>query len=287
MDEITAISKARRLISDLGIQGHPIDAFGIAESLGFEVQLSNKLDPGEAGKLIPLGNRKIILLNQNDHPYRQRFTVLHEVAHDVLALSSSHGEKLAGSELERFKGRPREEIFCDLFAAECLVPWKRIKPFADSMEYTAATIDELAEQFEASRHCVASRFAQASCEHLAFVPVEDGIVRHAVMSKRLREKQIWIDTGIHVPHNSAAAKALSSGGEHAVAELDGTDWSSSDAAGGFGVREEVLHSARHGQILALLTFEEGVIDVTSDGLADEDGDVLLSELTGYPSWSKK
>ena len=286
MDEITAISKARRLVSDLGIQSHPIDAFGIAISLGFEVQLSNKLAPGEAGKLIPLGNRKIILLNQNDHPYRQRFTVLHEVAHDVLGVPSSHGEKLAGSELERFKGRPREEIFCDLFAAECLVPWKRIKPFADEMEYTAATIDQLAEQFEASRHCVASRFAQASCEHLAFVPVEDGIVRNAIMSKSVREKQIWIEMGVHVPHNSAVAKVLASGAEHAVADLDGTDWSSSDAAGRFAVREEAVHSAYHGQTLALLTFEEGVANEHNDHPAAEEEDVLLSELTGYPSWGK-
>ena len=178
-------------------------------------------------------------------------------------------------------------MICDSFAAECLVPWRLIKPFADELEFNAANIDLLADKFEASRPCVASRFAQVSCGHLAFVPVEDGIVRNAITSKSLREKKIWIDTGIQVPHNSAVAKVLASGGEHAAADLDGTDWSSSDAAGCFVVREEALHSAHYGQTLSLLTFEEGATSVHNDSRAAEDEDVLLSELTGYASWSKK
>lgn len=91
MDELTAIGRAQALVKD--IASAPVDAVGIAQGLGFEVKFAD-LPANQAGNTFPKAGRKIICINQNDDPYRQRFTTLHEVAHHVLDLPSKHGEVL-------------------------------------------------------------------------------------------------------------------------------------------------------------------------------------------------
>lgn len=287
MDEVTAVSRARQFMRRHNVEAAPIDVWGLAIAEGYEVRESNQLGDGEAGQTFVKAGKRFIVVNKNDHPYRRRFTILHEIAHHVLELPSKHGSHLKNSELERYRGRPAEEILCDVFAAECLVPWALIKPITQSMEFTAATIATLADRFEASKPCVASRFAGASSAPLAYVVAEDGTIKYPVCSPSLRDSGVWLLKDVPLPRASAATRAIASGHEFAVGDSDGSDWSNSDAAERFSVREEVINVPHWGQTLSLLTFEEDVPAPRRDERRSSEDDELLPELTGHLSWVKK
>lgn len=287
MDENVVISRARKLLKDAGITSAPVDVEALALHLGFKVSRV-ELPDGEAGSTFERRGQKHIWVNEKDSVLRQRFTILHEIAHHVLELPSHHGEKVPSDELERFTGRPPEEIACDVFAAECLVPWTMIQPLAEDKDFTLEHLSELAEHFQASRSCVASKFAQASEGHLAFVVAEDGVVKYSICSKALRDARVWITRGIPLPQNSAAAKAHKAGisGLHEV-DIEGTDWSASDDARRFACYEQATYHAPTRQTQSILNFEE--IDprpVSNSYRAKNDDDDLLEELDGRPGWSK-
>ena len=286
MDELAAISRARRLLADTP-HSIPVDVYALAAGLGFEVRDSDKLAPGQAGQLVHKPGRKIIVLNAHDHAFRKRFTVLHEIAHDVLAVPSEHGAVLAGDSLERVRGRPKEEVWCDVFAAECLVPWQAIQPLTQQRAFTAETITDLSKHFEASKQCVASRFAQCSPELAAYVLAEDGVVRNAIATKALREARVWIRIGVALPSDSAASGLMRSHAAFASAESDASDWSDSDAAVDYVCTEEALQPGLSGQTISLLSFERVGRAGTGPDTAADDEDVLLPELTGHLPWSKK
>jgi hypothetical protein len=286
MDELTAISRARQLHGE-GTPAIPVDVYGLVTTLGFEVRENDQLAAGEAGSLIHKQGRKIIVLNAHDHPYRKRFTVLHELAHDCLGLPSVHGTALAADGLERVCGRPREEVLCDVFAAECLVPWKAIQPLTQQMPFTSQVITNLSHQFEASKQCIASRFAQCSQELVAYVLAEDGIVRNAISSKPLRESGVWIRVGVNLPTTSVAADLLRRGAGLAT-ESDASDWSDSDPAIDFVCTEEALHPGLSGQTISLLCFERvGRASIGSAFATSHEDEELLSELTGKLPWPKR
>lgn len=288
MDETVAIARARKLLKDAGITTAPVDVESLALAVGFKVS-RKELPKGEAGSTFERRGQKHIWVNEKDGPLRQRFTILHEIAHHVLELPSKHGEKVPGDELERFTGRHQEEVLCDIFAAECLVPWGLIQPLAEEKDFTLEHLAELAEQFQASRSCIASRFAQASNGHVAFVVAEDGMVKYSIGSKALRESRVWINRGIPLPQNSAAAKAFKAGisGLH-EADSEGTDWSHSEDARRFTCFEQATYHAPTKQTQSILIFEELDERPVSTGYRNsrDDDDCLLDELDGFPGWSK-
>ena len=287
MDEIQVISLARKLLKDCGVTKAPTDVDNLALSLGFKVSRQD-LPEGEAGNTFERRGQKHILVNQNDGLHRQRFTILHEIAHHVLKLPSVHGESLPSDELECFKSRPKEEVLCDVFAAECLVPWQLIQPLAIQDDFTHDNLTMLSEYFQASRLCVASRFAQASNDHLALIVAEDGIVQYAITSKGLREAGVWITRHIKLPRNSAAAKAMSMTTDEVItAELDGLDWSGSENASRFVCYEEATYYAPKKKTQSIIIFEELVtVSPNAKQQSRSEDDVLLEELSGYPGWSK-
>lgn len=287
MDENIVISRARKLLKDTGINTAPVDVEALALHLGFKVSRV-ELPDGEAGNTFERRGQKHIWVNEKDSVVRQRFTILHEIAHHVLELPSKHGEKVPADELERFTGRHQEEISCDIFAAECLVPWAMIQPLAEEKDFTLEHLAELADHFQASRSCIASKFAQASEGHLAFVVAEDGVVKYSIGSKALREARVWITKGIPLPQNSAAAKAHKTGisGLH-EADIEGADWSHSDDARRFACYEQATYHLPTRQTQSILNFEELEQRPVSNGYrSNHDGEGLLEELDGRPGWSK-
>lgn len=287
MDELVAITEARGLLKRLRIDCIPVDVIAIAGSLGFNVKQSDNMAPNESGQLFTVGGNRHIVVNASDSPVRQRFTVLHEIAHEVLGLPSNHGNAITASELERYVSRPKEEVLCDVFAAECLVPWKLLLPMTHDSNFDAETIEQFSNTFQASRPCVASRFAQASQEMLAYVLSEYGVIRYVASSQSLRERQVWIGIGSKIPSVSAAALSRRNQTKVAEASLDGTDWSSSDSAARFYCDEEAISLHAWDQTLSLLTFEQKrKANPTTYNERSEDRE-LLPELTGQLPWPKR
>lgn len=283
MDELTAIGRAQALVKDIG--SAPVDAVGIAQELGFEVKFAD-LPANQAGNTFPKAGRKIICINQNDDPYRQRFTMLHEVAHHVLDLPSKHGEVLPSYELERFAGRPSEEKLCDAFAAACLVPLHLIRPLAADLPFTVETLQTLTERFQASHRCIASSFVRASRELVAYVYAEDGSIQLALPSAATRDAGIYIERGIKLPSGSAACRLLRIGSRVGTEDLDASDWSNSASADDYACYEEALHMVVWKQTLSLLTFERASGSTEPSAWRGED-DERLPALTGQLPWPSK
>lgn len=287
MDDNVVISKARKFLKDAGVNSVPVDVDALALSLGFQVS-RQELPDGEAGTTFERRGKKHIWVNQKDGLPRQRFTILHEIAHHVLQLPSKHGEKLPSHELERFKGRPKEEAFCDLFAAECLVPFQYIQPLTGQDNFTDAHLRLLTSQFQASRSCVASSYVLASKEHVAFVVAEEGIVQYAITSPALRALNIRIDKGRKLPRDSAAASAIRANESRLFkSEIESIHWSNSDEAQRFVCFEEATYYAPKAQTQSLLSFEEVHAQRATNNYRKSfsDEDDLLEELSGYPGWS--
>ena len=167
----------------------------------------------ESGQTFPLGGKQIISVNGNHSDERQRFTVLHEIAHIVLGLPSQHhGETLTTTDLVSYRGRPHEEVLCDVFAAECLLPYAQFKR-------------DMRAWMHRSKRCVISllatkrqsplpvrEFAVNFEDPCAFVLLERGKVRYASMSKYLRERKGWITFGTPIPKGSVAHRLSSKDG---------------------------------------------------------------------------
>ena len=290
MEENTAILRARRFLQQHGIISAPVDVMALAAAAGFEIKFKD-LPDGEAGSTLQRGDRRIILVNENEPSQRQRFTILHEIAHHVLVLPSVHGKANAPVD-EAFNGqskRPPEEVACDVFASECLVPLALIKPLTEGRPFSVVTVVELASMFEASQHCVASQFVKASAEYLAFVVSQDGRITLAFPSKVLRAAGVHIHRGTRVPRGSAAQTARThSDGAVAKAESEGTDWSHADSAARFSVYEEASFYAPKTRTYSFLTFDElEAPPQTRWSQAHCDDDELLPELTGELMWKPR
>ena len=81
-----------------------------------------KLGEGESGYTITKSNGKhIITVNSLETDERQRFTICHEIAHIELDPASSHEEVPSWS----YAKRHPNEISCDTFAAELLMPYQQ------------------------------------------------------------------------------------------------------------------------------------------------------------------
>lgn len=110
-----------------GITAVPVDLAKYLTAANAELRVSKRLGHGEAGHTMFVHGRHIITVNGNDTPERQRFTVLHEIAHIVLEMPSVHGDEVSADALLSYARRPPEEVVCDTFAAECLLPHELLR----------------------------------------------------------------------------------------------------------------------------------------------------------------
>lgn len=290
MEENTAILRARRFLQAHNVTSAPVDVTALAQAESFEVKFK-ELPEGEAGSTLERRGKRYILVNEQDPPMRQRFTILHEIAHHVLGLPSVHGQASEphDSVLTTSIKRPTEEVACDAFASECLVPLAVIKPLIEGQPFGVQTVAELARRFGASQHCVASQFIRASEDCVAFVVAEQGRIKLAFPSPALRAAGVHLLRGTSVPHGCAAETALSAeDGAVRTAESESSDWSHSDAAERFSVYEEASFYAPRQQTYSFLTLEALGPAQAAEGAssADED-DELLPELTGELTWKPR
>lgn len=199
MTEFEAELRARQFVQDIGIDALPVDLARYLAKVRGKVLLE-ELDADEAGYTMTTPKGPVITLNAHDRAARRRFTQCHEIAHVVLQLPSQHGH---GPEWS-YARRPPEEICCDVFAAEILLPYKLFLAKAAGLPLNFATVHHLAGECFASREAVASRLVATNRAACAYVLSEGGVVRHAIRSPSLRSVHGWIARGTALPAGSAA-----------------------------------------------------------------------------------
>lgn len=289
MDEFSVILKARKFIKDAAIDAVPVDLARYAERAGAKIEIRFDLDDDESGQTFMLGKQHVILVNGNHQEERQRFTVLYEIGHIILELPSQHGgDKLTTSALTSYKRRPHEEMLCDVFAAECLLPYDFFKKDVDDTDPSFDAVRKLAARYKASVTSTGSRYAAHSNEPCAFVLMEGGVVRYATCSKPLREMGGWIEFGRPPPKNSVASRAASDPNSTDAYDEVRTDiWFNKPLKNYELLCEEAIPTREWDQCLSLIWLDESLKRTDAERGDVDDEEPLLRELDGILPWPSK
>ncbi len=288
LDEFGVVIKARELVRMVNPTVMPVPVKEYVDRAGTILKFDPDLGDNEPGWWFENKGKKYICVNANDRPERQRFTICHELAHIVLGLPSEHQELSSSSYVKR----SQNEILCDIFAAELLLPYRLFQPLAQKAEIGFASIDRLAIDFDASVMATGSRFAAVLKAPCAFVLSEKGKVRYASRSTMLREAKAWIAPRIEMPQGSLSAKLRQGLASNGWEEIAADEWFQHWERGGT-LLEEARHLDRWDQTLTLLWFEDEEIPPPKrqawgrDAEPEEDEDVLLKELDGVLPWPGK
>jgi Zn-dependent peptidase ImmA (M78 family) len=281
MDEFAAVLKARAFVRSVDSSAIPVSVESYAAAIGARIKYEPNMQPGEGGCSTVFNGKLIIAVNARDLPQRQRFTICHEIAHTVLGLPSEHG--VASWSYSR---RPQNEVLCDVFAAELLLPVSKFKPMVDEEEPGFAAIERLAGLFDASLTSTASRFATVSNLPCAYVLSESGKVKYCARSRAFREMNAWVALGISLPAESMAAQLRNGATVQAPEELNADSWLNDWTNGGMLVEDSRFLSSWD-QTLSLIWFEDE--DIRTGGpdhrlTYEHDG---LAELDGVLPWPGK
>ncbi len=265
----------------------PVDIGLLAKKAGAELHFINDMEPDESGRTFPLKGKQHIWIN-NDHSHqRKRFTALHEIGHIVLGLPSIHHSN-SGDGYYGHGTRAPEEVACDAFAAECLLPYTLIIQDLKGEEVSLSLAKTLADQYQASLGATMSRMA-VNCEvSCAFALTREGQIHYVASSKYLREMGGWIDLGVPAPRDSVTARVQNSLDEtEAYDEVPTTVWFRNGIQGYELVVEEAIHRPRYNECLSLIWIDETLRRDNAPAFRAEDESPLLEELDGQLPWPGK
>lgn len=285
MDEVEVQQRARFFVANIDVSNIRDDLTPYVTAVNAKV-VKEKLDVGESGYTLTKPNGKhIITVNSLESEERQRFTICHEVAHITLNLPSSHDEVPSWS----YAKRHPNEIACDAFAAELLMPYQQWLAAVPRVEPSAELIEHMATTFRTSFPAAASRLASLTDIPCAFVTMERGAIRYAARSMSLRRVNAWIPPRVTIPQGSVS-KLLREAGKSATDTDDvAQDIWFDNWDKGCDLHELARHYHRSDTTIALLWFDHEDLPEAEVGRfgirVEEDGG--LAELTGELPWTRK
>lgn len=281
VNEADAEFRARQLVRETSPKSIPVSVEAYVQTVGAVLRIDPELGEDEPGWSFENKGKYYICVNANDSIERQRFTICHELAHIVLGLPSEHQEVPSWSHVKRTPN----EISCDVFAAELLMPATLFQPLVAIESIGMESIDALAKKALASFSATGSRFANVAKAPCAFVFSEGGTVRYASRSTALRQANGWIPPRHILPEGSVAKRVR--GGESCVEaeEVESDVWFADWQRGGI-LLEQARHFQRWDQTFALLWFEDDELPPPKPG-SREEGDLGLKELDGILPWPGK
>lgn len=284
MDELSATLKAREFVNKVNPTAIPPSMAAYAGHISATIKKAYDLDDDEDGFSAMKPNGKYgICVNGNQTEKRQRFTVCHELAHIVLGLPSEHTSDPSWS----YAKRTPNEILCDVFAAELLLPYKSFRPLVADQDCSLEAVDELADRFEASVIATGSRFATMTSNPCAFVLAERSKVRFSSRSAKMREARAWIATRMDLPDGSVAKRRREGDIGVGPEEVDPGIWFEDWDRGGT-LFEDARYVAKYDQTIALLWFEEEDLSPARvERRQQEEEEFGLAELDGILPWPGK
>lgn len=284
MEEAEVVQRARAFLGQVGAVPVGDDLKPYAIALGAKIKFE-ELDEGESGYTLSRSGKHVITVNSLESLQRQRFTICHEIAHIALELPSDHNEVPSWA----FAKRHINEIFCDLFAAELLMPYQQWLAIAPKGEPSLDAIMKMADTFGTSYPAAASRFATLSDGPCAFVTMDRGTVRFAAQSTTLRMLRARIRARSPIPQGSLAHR-LRTAGENQTRTADvAQDIWFEDWEAGLDLVELCRHYAKTDTTTSLLWFDnedapEIEVDRFGRQAREETG---LDELTGFLDWGSR
>jgi hypothetical protein len=281
--ELKTISQAWEFQKEAGIAERPVAIEKYLKAIGAELKVRDDFRDDEAGQLLQFGDRLIIAVNGRHPIERQRFTVLHEIAHIRLNLPSSHSKSTSVEQLLGYSKRPREEILCDLFAGECLLPRALFQADVLRRDCSFATVQELAELYQSSLAATGSRFAAYSSAPCCWVLADDRNVRYAACSPSLRDAGFFLRIGIEIPRASVLGRLRdgAAGVRPGIPEtVPSHVWIHNDCTSVDELVEAAIVSTQIRQGVGLLIAELAEENNRGERISEDDEDTLLPELDG-------
>jgi Zn-dependent peptidase ImmA (M78 family) len=145
----------RNILQDCGIDEPPVDPIRIAHSKGIAVKsaLFSGKHAGIAGFYDPVDHT--IIVNRDEFPLRQTFTIAHELGHAVLHREWANSEdyKVLWRDSEQ-NNNDYHEKEANVFAAHLLVPRSMLDRY-----YEDLTVSELSQLFAVSVPVIRNRLA--------------------------------------------------------------------------------------------------------------------------------
>jgi len=288
IDEVAIRMRARQFMAGLDLSRIDQDLSAYTRRVNAKLKLE-ELGEGESGyTLTRRDGKSSIVVNELERRERQRFSVCHEVAHLVLELSSNHQETPAWS----YSKRDDNEIACDIFASELLMPFDAFKRDVDLEEPSFGLVERLRAKYVVSFAACASRLAAVTDYPCAFVFMDSSVVRYASRSKALRDLNAWIEMRAAIPHGSVASRLVAEGewsGEDGGVSQDVwfRDWPK-----GYDLIEMAKHYPSFNETFSLIWFEQDSgpdepVKNWSGTSTQDDDDGGLRELDGFMSFGKK
>jgi hypothetical protein len=280
MNEHDAEFGARRLLSKVAQPSLPVVLKPYLDHIGAVLKPQDDLSPDEPGFSFQHKGKWYIAVNAKDSEERQRFTVCHEIAHIELGIPSDHAEQPSWSLVKRTPN----EMYCDIFASELLLPVALFKPLVEQQTLSFERLDELGRSCVASVSTIGSRAAALSSGLCAFVFSERGLIRYASRSTSLRARNAWIAPRTGIPAGTPSALARAGEPLDSPEEVESDLWLSDWDQGGTAI-EEARHLQQWDQTLTLLRFEDDQEEeLFPTRIAREQGEAALQELDGVLPW---
>ena len=285
IDELAIRFKARQFMAGLDLSNIDQDLSVYTSKVNAKLAFE-EMGAGESGyTLTRRDGKSSIVVNELERRERQRFSTCHEVAHLVLELASDHREMPSWS----YAKRDDNEIACDIFASELLMPFDTFKGDVDQEEPSFELVERLRAKYVVSFAACASRLAAVTDFPCAFVFMDSSIVRYASRSKALRDLNAWIEMRAPIPPGSIAHRLI-----------QGSDWSGDgcisqdiwfrDWPKGYDLTELAKHYPAFDETFSLIWFDQDSgpdkpVKNWSGVPAPEDDDGL-KELDGVMSFHK-
>ncbi len=153
--------QAQEILERHNLKTLPINPLTLAHRAGVKVNNARFTDENLAGMIVKRGDDVLILVAQDDPPFRKRFTIAHELAHHFLHLIRD-GEyvdnevdlfRLQTSDRSEASPTRRQEIQANLFAASLLMPEHEVRRYWDERR----SIEDLARAFNVSEEAMGYR----------------------------------------------------------------------------------------------------------------------------------
>jgi hypothetical protein len=283
VDELIVVLKARELINKVGPAMIPVSIKAYIDHIGGVLRVEHDLGPDQPGWSFVNNGKRYICVNGKDGEERQNFTACHEIGHIELGLPSDHQATPWWS----YAKRSPNEIACDVFAAELLLPYKLFKPLVDKSDISLAAVDNLAGRCVASTMATGSRFATFVNAPCAFVLSEQGRVRYTSRSRALREANAWVQPRIALPKGSVCERLRAGGACDGPEKTSADIWFSNWDRGGI-LLEDARHLAQWNQTVALIWFEDEEVPAPERNRGKrEEEESGLAELDGVLPWPGK
>ena len=175
--------KARSILNDLMVEEpSEIDLMAVVGFIGNLTVEEGGLD-GAEGRILWGQTGAAVRIKAGLWPGRRRFTLAHEIGHFLLHKHNSQGRFDTGHTFAIWN-EAGEEAEANVFAAELLMPDYLFKPRLKRQAPSFKNLDQLAEDFAASRLSTALQYVHYCHEQVALVFSRNGQI---VWSKSARD----------------------------------------------------------------------------------------------------